>query len=113
MFQSMTLSDPWFDLAKSSLKTVEGCLCKDKFAVIKTNDNWIIFNQDKSKHFFIRVKEFSYYGSFQNYLSQEGLKRTLPNVRTIEEGVQIYRQYYTEEQESLYGIIAIHFEVNK
>ena len=113
MFQSMMLTNPWFDLAKSCVKTIEGRLCKDKFAVIKPNDNWIIFNHDKSNHFFVRVKEVIRYNSFEEYLSQEGLKRTLPNIRTIEEGVQIYRQFYTEEQEASYGIIAIHFEVNR
>lgn len=112
MFQSMSLADPWFNLVKSGQKTIEGRLKKDKFVTIKPNDNWVVFNHDKSEHFFIRVNEVISYNSFEEYLSQEGLKRTLPNVRSIEEGVEIYRQYYSEEQEMTYGIIAIGLSVN-
>lgn len=112
MFQSMSLADPWFNLVKSGQKTIEGRLKKNKFATIKPNDNWVIFNHDKSEHFFVRIDKVISYTSFEEYLSQEGLKRTLPNVRTIVEGVEICRQYYTEEQETTYGIIAIHLEKN-
>jgi ASC-1-like (ASCH) protein len=51
------------------------------------------------------------YSSFQEYFSQEGLKRTLPNVSTIEDGVNIYRQYYSESLEQEFGILAIHFKI--
>ena len=45
---------------------------------------------------------------FEEYLSMEGLRKTLPLVKTIKEGCNIYYQYYTREQEQQYGILAIY-----
>jgi ASC-1-like (ASCH) protein len=111
MFESMTIAEPWFTLGKQGKKTIEGRLKKDKFTKIKKNDNWIVFNNDKSDRFQIMVLDVCEYSSFQEYLSKEGLKRTLPNVSTIEDGVNIYRQFYSELQEREFGIIAIHFRI--
>ena len=37
----------------------------------------------------------------------EGLKKTLPNINTLEEGVNVYYKFYTKEDEEKYGILAI------
>ena len=39
----------------------------------------------------------------------EGLKKTLPNINSLEEGINIYHEYYSEEDEYKYGVIAIEF----
>jgi ASC-1-like (ASCH) protein len=44
---------------------------------------------------------------------KEGLKRTLPNIKTLNEGVNIYYQYYSKEQEKEFGILAIYIKVKK
>ena len=43
-------------------------------------------------------------------LEREGIERVLPGVHNIEEGVRIYRQFYTEEEEKNYGVVAIEIE---
>lgn len=40
-------------------------------------------------------------------LEVEGLAKVLPGVETIEEGVQIYRKFYSEEKERSNGVLAI------
>uniref|UniRef100_A0A2N9J3V0 ASCH domain-containing protein n=1 Tax=Fagus sylvatica TaxID=28930 RepID=A0A2N9J3V0_FAGSY len=48
------------------------------------------------------------YASFSDMLGAESLAKVLPGVETIEEGVQIYREFYTEEKEKTNGVLAIH-----
>ncbi|XP_050255768.1 uncharacterized protein LOC126701599 isoform X7 [Quercus robur] len=40
-------------------------------------------------------------------LGAESLAKVLPGVETIEEGIQIYRNFYTEEREKTNGVLAI------
>ena len=40
-------------------------------------------------------------------IKKETLKRTLPGVPTIDCGVEVYRQYYSEELEKKFGVLAI------
>ena len=50
-------------------------------------------------------------GTRKSFVEMEGLKRTLPGIKTIEQGKEIYYTYYTQEQEKEFGILAI--EVKK
>lgn len=61
--------------------------------------------------FQVRITSLHHYGNFQEYLEAEGLKDCLPGISTIEDGVDIYHQYYTEKEEYLYGILAIRFQL--
>ncbi len=108
MFNTFTIQEPWFTLCKLRKKTIEGVINSEKFKNIKPNDNLIIFNHDKSDRFQIMITDVCYYTNFKEYLLQEGLKKTLPNVNSIEDGINIYKQYYNEQELKL-DIIAIHF----
>ena len=58
-----------------------------------------------------RIVGVSVYDCFEAYLVGEGLERCLPGVQTVEEGVDVYHQYYTEKEEFLYGVVGIQMEV--
>lgn len=51
------------------------------------------------------------YPDFKTYLIQEGLSRTLPGIESIDEGIAVYRQFYSEEQEKTHGVLAIHLRL--
>jgi WD40 repeat protein len=46
-------------------------------------------------------------------IESEGLERVLPGVSSLKEGVDVYRQFYTEEDEKVYGVVAITIEFLK
>ena len=50
-----------------------------------------------------RLKRLENIKLFEEYLSQEGLRKTLPNINTIKEGCDIYYKFYTKEQEKEFG----------
>ncbi|KAG5530674.1 hypothetical protein RHGRI_025590 [Rhododendron griersonianum] len=63
----------------------------------------ILFN----KCLVLQVQDVRRYASFLEMLEAESLTKVLPGVQTIEEGVQIYRKFYSEEKEKLNGVLAI------
>ena len=44
-------------------------------------------------------------------LESEGLNRVLPGIQSIEDGVNVYRQFYSTELEEENGILAIHLQL--
>ena len=105
------VSEPWFSLIKCGLKTTEGRLNKGDFAEMKRGDT-ITFTNDEMKSlgtrsFQVRITSKRHYSTFEEYLKGETLKRALPPVDTIEQGVAVYHQYYMPEDEAKFGIVAI------
>ncbi|CAA7032790.1 unnamed protein product [Microthlaspi erraticum] len=87
---------------KDGLKTVEGrCAVGDYMRI--SSGAFILFN----KCLLLEVQEVHHYTSFSEMLSVEGLSKVLPGVESIEEGVQVYRNFYPEEKERRNGVVAI------
>ena len=106
------VSEPWFSLLKLKIKNVEGRLNKGDFSKIKIGDMIEFSNNDLgfNRKCKLTIKDIHYYHSFQNYLSNEKLKNCLPGIQNIKQGVFVYYQYYSKQDENKYGICAIIFE---
>jgi len=48
----------------------------------------------------------------KNLVINEGLQNCLPDVKTFEECLDVYRQFYTDEQMSQVGLIALRINKN-
>ncbi len=109
------LSEPWFSLIKCGLKTIEGRLNKGDFEKMKRNDILTFQNEDFEsvglRSFQVRITSKKIYPSFESYLIGEKLSKCLPPIETIEDGVKIYYQYYSKEDEAKYHIVAIRFKL--
>ncbi|CAK7322659.1 unnamed protein product [Dovyalis caffra] len=88
------VNEPFFTQLKDGLKTVEGRIGSGAL---------ILFN----KCVLLQVQEVQQYASFSEMLETEGLAKVLPGVNTIDEGVRVYRKFYTEEKERSNGVLAI------
>ena len=102
---TINVSEPWFSYIKDKKKRIEGRLNKGIFATLKKGDIVKFTNNDK--YVYVKIKRIVKYNTFYDYLSQEGLKRTLPGIMTISDGVDVYHKFYTKEQEKEFGILAI------
>ena len=89
MEYNFNVQEPWFSEIKNGNKKVEGRLNKGKFKEIKINDVIIWNNEFKTK--IIRI---SNYKNFYFYLINEGLRNTLPNIKSIESGLQVYHKFF-------------------
>lgn len=107
------VNEPWFSLIKNGTKKVEGRLNKGQFAYFKENDIVTWFNIDKQtkqkKEVNTKIIKINKYKTFEEMLTIEGLNNVLPdkNIKTIEDGINVYRQWYNEEMEKQFGVIAI------
>jgi len=104
------LDEPWFSLMQCGVKTVEGRLNKGGYSILEIGDT-IEFTPSESiaKSFTLAIKEIRVYASFQDYLCAEGLGRCLPGVLTVNDGVAIYRKFYSEADEVKFGVKAFAF----
>ncbi|ONI29469.1 hypothetical protein PRUPE_1G199500 [Prunus persica] len=78
-------------------------LTKEEFFRRIDSGSLILFN----KCLLFEVQDIRSYSSFSEMMEAEGLSKVLPGVETIEQGVQIYRKFYTEEKERSNGVLAI------
>jgi ASC-1-like (ASCH) protein len=102
MFHELNVDEKWLKYILNGRKTVEGRLNKNKFKLIRSGDI-IIFNEIIKKE----VISVKYYNSFKEYLINERIDRCLPNVIDINDAINIYREFYSIEDEIKYGIVAI------
>jgi len=103
------LSEPWFSLVSLNKKKYEGRLNKGDFRDIKVNDIIEFYNDDFEikRSCKMKVIKIRYFNSFKEMLRKCTLKKCLPTVITLEDGIKIYKKYYSEEQEKEFGIIAM------
>ncbi|XP_059654769.1 uncharacterized protein LOC132301528 isoform X3 [Cornus florida] len=96
------VQEPFFSQLKDGLKTTEGRCAVGDYNKIGSGA-LLLFN----KCFVLQVQDVIRYASFSEMLEAESLAKVLPGVKTTEEGVQIYRKFYTEEKERSNGVLAI------
>ncbi|OMO90288.1 hypothetical protein CCACVL1_07414 [Corchorus capsularis] len=94
--------EPYFTQLKDGLKTVEGRCAVGDYNRIGSGA-LILFN----KCLVLEVQDVHHYDSFFKMLEAESLAKVLPGVKTIDEGVQVYRKFYSEEKEMSNGVLAI------
>jgi ASC-1-like (ASCH) protein len=102
------VSEPWFSLIASGAKTCEGRLWKGDFRTMGVGDVLEFYCEDRVCR--ARIVGISVYDSFGGYLLGEGLDRCLPGIGSLKEGVAVYRQYYSERDESASGVVGIRLE---
>ncbi|BAT91756.1 hypothetical protein VIGAN_07037900 [Vigna angularis var. angularis] len=96
------VQEPFFSQLTDGLKTIEGRCASGKYNRIKSG-NLILFN----KSVVFEVQGVRRYPTFFAMLEAESLGKVLPGVESGEEGVKVYRRFYTEEQEHENGVLAI------
>jgi len=101
----MGLQEEYLKAIAEGKKKVEGRLYDEKRQAIKPGDEIVFENK-----LVCVVKDLRVYSSFREMLEKEGLENVLPGVKSIEEGVKVYRRFYSEEKERKYGVVAIEVE---
>lgn len=106
------VNEPWFTFIKDGVKKVEGRLNKGMFSNIKKDDTIIWFNIDKNtrqkRQVKTKVTKIATYKTFEDMLRTEELNNVLPKIKDYVEGVNVYRQWYDEQGEKKFGVLAIH-----
>lgn len=96
------VQEPFFSLLSDGVKTIEGRCAVGDYKRIQAGHVLIC-----NKCLMLQVQDVRQYSSFREMLEVESLASVLPGVTSIEEGVQIYRNFYSEEKERSNGVLAI------
>jgi len=81
-------------------------LAKDKFLKLKVGDT-VLINDSVT----VEITSTHLYPSFRTMIEKEGLSSVLPNVTNLEEGEQVYYQFYSKLDEIKFGVIALVFKI--
>ena len=106
----MEVDEPWFGYIASGVKTVEGRLARGKYARA-TRGTLFRISDKQGKSISARVVAVRRYTSLIVYLSQEGLRSTLPGITSIDAGVAVYSQFYEPGSDVEFGVLAIELEL--
>ncbi|XP_060960782.1 uncharacterized protein LOC133031317 [Cannabis sativa] len=103
MYFELHVQEPFFTQLRVGLKTVEGRYAVGDYNRIEST-SLILFN----KCLLLEVQEVRRFASFYEMLEAESLAKVFPGVKTIQEGVQVYKKFYSEKKEQQHGVLAIH-----
>ena len=112
LLYDLTLVSPWFELTRDGHKTYEGRIAWKQSRFYKSGDILRIHHASDATQppFFSRVLEIHQFASFEDGLAVIPLKSALPNVDSIQAGVEIYQQFYSIDAQRSNGILFIRTE---
>lgn len=112
-----SLDDKWFNLIAEGKKTIE---CRKKstkrFAQIAVGDFFDFYPISNPKmHCYCKIVEINCYkgpGALEKLLENEKLELVLPGIKTVKEGVEIYKANPINwtDNEIEEGVLALHLE---
>ena len=108
---TIEVAEPWFTLLRSGAKRVEGRKGTAKWSGIQPGDV-VVFgssSDDAEPPFKASVVAVRRYLDPTAFLAAE-LALALPGVRTVEEGREVYLQWWSEEDVAAHGVLAIEVE---
>lgn len=100
-------AEPYFTFLKNGQKTIEGRIKKGKYCFIESGDGIEVSNENETDSVNVKVKRVTDYHSIEQMLNTEDFKKVLPDAESIEQGVGLYRKFYSSDQEAEFGVIAI------
>ena len=104
-------AEPYFTFLKNGQKTIEGRVRRGKYQNVAAGDSIIVYDLEETESISTRVKRVATYLSFRKMLETEDYKKLLPDATSIDHSVDMYRRFYTPEQEAEFGVVAIEVEV--
>ncbi|VBB17767.1 hypothetical protein YASMINEVIRUS_230 [Yasminevirus sp. GU-2018] len=116
-----TLNEPWFSAIRDGSKIAEGRLDKSWVSTLKKFD-FIEFTRVRPKEesgssadqkIEVLVTDVKRYKKFTDLFDEVGLDKVLPGKKTYDEGLAVYRQWYSAEKEESLGVVGIFVKVIK
>ena len=106
----------------SGRKTVEGRLRTGKFLIMRKGDKVTLredvwkddrLTESRPNRAIVMIEESLFFDSFTDMFKVINFKQVIPTAKDITEALQTYRRFYTKEQETEHGVVALRFSVIK
>ena len=89
----MTLDSIYYNLILNGSKIYETRIFDEKRQKIKLLDIIEFKEKDTSNSFKGQITELSYFENFRDAMVSAGLRKVLPNARSLEDGIKLYEQF--------------------
>ena len=113
----MNLDTIYFDHIKSGKKIYEIRAYDKKRQEIKLLEEVTFIDRgDASRNFKAIITELSYFKNFKEAIQEVGIKKVLPNAKSLDEGVKMYHQFPSgeggtfKESAKKYGVLRMKFD---
>ena len=113
---TMKLESIHYNNIKNKKKLYETRIYDEKRQTIKLLEEIQFVDRTTGNSFRARITELSYYKNFKEALQEVGMKKVLPNARSLKEAVKIYESfphdsgtYKTAAQK--YGVLRMKFDL--
>lgn len=109
--QNLDLQEKYFNQVAIGLKTVEGRKMSPTWLSLKTGDMLNVVHNDLC--FRATISDIHYYSSeledpLKTMLETEGIQNMLPGIKSIQDAIETYKQFWTDEEIKRLGVMAIH-----
>lgn len=104
---TIEVEQPWFNEIISGRKPIEGRKKSPTWAKVKIDQKVVLKCTETGEERFFRITHINEYPTLKDYLIGEGLNRALPEVQTLEQGIEVYKQWSTEDELKKYPFLAI------
>ncbi|KAL1191177.1 hypothetical protein V5N11_014241 [Cardamine amara subsp. amara] len=98
------VQEPLFSLMKDGIKTVQARCFEAEYDRLLRRGSMVMIN----KCLMFEVLEVHQFSSFYELLKAESPEKVFPGIKTVEEGIQMFRKLYDVDQEKINGVVAIH-----
>lgn len=99
------IKNKYYKYIKEGKKTIDGRLNRGKYAKLKKGDI-LYFNDICTK-----INKIVKYDNFKDMLNNEEVKNIFPDMLHKNEGLNIYNKFYTDFDQELFGVVAIHLKL--
>lgn len=89
----MRLDKIYFDYIKDKVKIYETRIFDEKRRKIKLLDVITFINRETGDTFQAMITELSYYKNFKDAIVDVGVKKVLPNAKSLNDAVKIYNSF--------------------
>lgn len=117
MVMEMRLDTIYYNYIKKGIKLYETRIYDKKRREIKLLDVVKFIDRGSGKTFEAIITELSYFDNFKDAIEEVGVKKVLPNAKSLSEGVKLYNSFPHGDGETYkeaakkYGVLRMKFSL--
>lgn len=116
MVMEMNLDTIYFDYIKNGIKIYETRVYDKKRQSIKLLDIIKFKDRGSNRTFNAEITELSWFLNFKDAIEEVGVKKVLPNAKSLSEAIKIYEQFPHDEgtykqAAKKYGVLRMKFKL--
>jgi ASC-1-like (ASCH) protein len=115
MMKNIFIMKKYLNLIQEGLKTYEGRIAKEKYLNLEVGEKVKFIENENLDNFVIcEITSCEKFSDFRSMLLKIGLKRMLPDVTKLDDGIDIYNNIPGYAKDIIkYGVLAIGVKVAK